>query len=471
MALKRTEAQSTSPGFDISLKCFQILKIALESGSKRLCSQALIGFQILMSQRSEYLDESLPKLILEAVSNTVKFDEDMYVSMMKIILTIWNKHTIELSFSVIKNMIDQCLICFIHSKEELSKAAAQATLSHILCGMCQKLGSSPELGLGKLSLKLQNMGANKALLGMQSSIQGQAAMLTSKVAAILNHLSDNVDISRGDAIVSTLEVSLQSLISLIDNFPKFLSKKEEIFSIINKKLLHNVNLFLSDSASNGLLVQPLAVARQESTNLFGLIIRLLYSIVTHVELNEELRLNLLKTVHKLLTCDNRNVVATKLDFVKDLFESTLAFSNTFFVLSTKLKVEEREEAMDEENLLKILEHLKTCALELGSLNDRISVQKCVMMLILMLDKVLMTRMDPNKLTVNGNHCVFHQRVITKESTRMCISQSIRSGEAINLPTFKIFKDEAVSEKWQSDLAEDSESECDVPAFVESRKFS
>ncbi|KAF1741556.1 hypothetical protein MXB_4430, partial [Myxobolus squamalis] len=90
-------------------------------------------------------------------------------------------------------MIDQCCMSFTESKEELSRAASQATLSHVLCGICNKLNESSNCDLERISRTINSMSSkldNSSIIS--TPILSYSLVLTSKIAAIMNHLSDNI---------------------------------------------------------------------------------------------------------------------------------------------------------------------------------------------------------------------------------------------------------------------------------------
>ncbi|KAF0992515.1 hypothetical protein HZS_780, partial [Henneguya salminicola] len=391
MALRRTEAESTSPGFDIR---FEIKDD---------------DFKILLSQRIESLDENLPKLILEAISNSTKLEEDMHISIMKIILTIWNTHNIELSFSVIKGMIDQCCSSFTESKQELSRAASQATLSHILSNICEKLNESSNSSLEKISKKINlNFLSKNNSVDITSPLMGYCVVLSAKLAAILNHLSDKIDIVKNDSSMSI-----------------FIKKNSEKYD-------------------------------SEDNNIHELTVNLLHSIVIHIEFYESIRLNFLKILLKFLSQDYTNILNNKLEFIKDIFESIFAFSNLFLITSSNLKSDNCTDLLiDHENILRILAYLRQYSTNNQFQAEKITVQKCIIMLILTLDEVLINKFGDKIPNFIDKCCSFHQTSIDTSETSVFFKDSIKHGKILNLPTFKICRNDYYKQRTLSNMLDDS----------------
>ncbi|KAF1743687.1 hypothetical protein MXB_5431 [Myxobolus squamalis] len=117
-----------------------------------------------------------------------------------------------------------------------------------------------------------------------------------------------------------IEITLISLTLLIENIPALLCKKSEIVSIIENKLMKNLK-FMLNASNVSIIIARNQTINLENSNILRLTIRLLYSVVTHIEFTENIKLNFLNIIINIFENPSLDDFTNKLEFIKDNIES------------------------------------------------------------------------------------------------------------------------------------------------------
>ncbi|KII64863.1 hypothetical protein RF11_09273 [Thelohanellus kitauei] len=233
-----------------------------------------------------------------------------------------------------------------------------------------------------------------------------------------------------------------------------------------KKVIKSLKLLLSDRADYPWSENSVST-QKERICLLG--IQLLYRIADHIEFNESIRVDFLDIIINFLKNHNSVLVTQKLEFIKDIFESHFVFSNLFLIYSTQAYDSNCDFILDWENIINITNQIgnfynNKCYAE------KILFHKCIIMLLLTIDEIIIDRFEFNHQKVIDKCCKFHQHNQQPDISSNFIKKSIKNGHILNLPTFKIFALDQTINEFRHKKKYNEDADCPITQLI-SRKIS
>ncbi|XP_066914705.1 brefeldin A-inhibited guanine nucleotide-exchange protein 3-like isoform X2 [Clytia hemisphaerica] len=124
--------------------CFLPFKIALESGSTKLATLAISGFQKIFADdrfqtdgREENIEDQFSVQFLNAITAVPSQSDEAQIEVMKLLLRLVNPKTCDLHGPNLVKMAEICVQTFVKAISPSTKSACRATLTEMLSTVCQ----------------------------------------------------------------------------------------------------------------------------------------------------------------------------------------------------------------------------------------------------------------------------------------------------------------------------------------------